>query len=122
MRTGFVEGHKFVHGVGEVGVQLKDVPVLAFQRPAETGDVRGAQSQLAFALVDVQLACELGHQALDDVGGSIRRAVVHDEHVKVLGQGEYRADHPLDVLLFVVGGYDDQAVAHSGANIAGERS
>ena len=46
----------------------------------------------------------------DDVGSAVGRVILDDEDVEKLLQSEYRPDDVLDVLLFVIGRYDDNAI------------
>ena len=95
----------------EVGVHLEDVLVVALQRPFETGDVGGAQSELPLSLMDEQSVAELCcHEPLHDGCGAVGRPVVNDQYMETFLQPEDGPDDFLDVLLLVVGGYDYDAV------------
>ena len=53
----------------------------------------------------------IGHQYLHNTGSPVRRAVVYDKNMETLVEGEYRTDDFLDILLLIVGRYDDNTVA-----------
>ena len=114
---GLQEARHVVGVVREVGVHLEDVVVAPLQRPFESGDVGGAQPQLALALHQMQAAFHVAfHQAFHDVGRAVGAAVVDDEHFEaglaaVLHRGfqsRHGADDGFRVFFLVVGGYDDQ--------------
>ena len=93
--------------MAEVAVHLDDVGVVALQRPAEAGDIGGAETLLARALQQVQRLGVFGLLLAYDGGSAVRRTVVDDEEMKSLRQGKDRIDHLRYVLTLIVGGYDD---------------
>ena len=94
----------------EIGVHLKDVIVMMFQRPFETGDVGGSQPQLAFAFYHEQAFGEFLLQSSDNGGSTVRRTVFDNKDMEYFFQGENGADDIFDVLPFVVCGNDNDAV------------
>ena len=108
-----IEAGKVGGIVAEVGVHLKHILIVALQSPTESGDIRRAQAQLAAALHQKQPAGKLlRHQTFHNAGSAVWRTVVDDEYVKRLLQAKHRPDDLLDVLLFIISGYDYYAVAH----------
>lgn len=107
MGAGFIELEELRDGVGEVGIHLEAVFVTALKHPAESGDVGCAETLFPGTLNEVERGGELALKAADDGGSAVGRAVVDDEDVELLWQGEYCADYLLDVLLLVVCRYDD---------------
>ena len=92
--------------VGKIGIHLKDVAVVALQRPFETGNIRCAQTQLSSPFNHVEVWKFL-LQPFDDGCCAVGRIVLDDEDVKVLLQREDTTDDVLDVFLLVIGRYDD---------------
>ena len=110
MGTGIVEFEELRDGVGEVGIHLEAVFVTALKHPAESGDVGCAETLFPGALNEVERGGKLALKTADDGGSAVGRAVVDDEDVELLGQGEYCTDYLLDVLFLVVCRYDDDRV------------
>ena len=101
--TGRVEAWQVGRVVTEIGIHLEDVVVIVLERPLETGDIGGAESEFAAALDEKQAVAKLvGHKALDYLGSTIRAAVVDDQDVKTLVQGENRTNDFLHIFLLVV--------------------
>ncbi len=93
--------------VGEVRVHLHDALGAELERPAEPGDVRGAEALLARS-VEHRDPLVLGREAVGDVAGAIGGIVVDDEDPGALGRRrEHRGNQRLEVVRFVVGGHDD---------------
>ena len=83
------------------------------KRPAEAGQVGGAQTQLALPFNQVQLCGKLLLEPLRDGGGTVGRTVIDDQHVIITLQGADRPDDVFDILLLVVGWDDDDFLVHS---------
>ena len=80
------------------------------------GDVGGAEAQFAGAFEEVDAAFMAALSLADEVGRAIRGPIVDDQHVEgftaLRRQRHHGVEHPGDVLLFVVGRDDDEAVGH----------
>ena len=107
--------------VGEVGVHLEHVLVVALQRPLEPGDVGRAKAHLARAMEDVDSGVG-ARELIGDHAGPVGRVVVDDQHVepRVLLQN---LRHDLgQVHRFVVRRDDDQrpfsALRHSASPLS----
>ena len=94
--------------VGKIGVHFEEIVIAAFQAPSKTGDIGRSQSQFACAFEEVEFLVENALQVAYDIRRAVRRAVVHDQYVKTLFQGEDRPDNRLDIFLFVVSRYNDE--------------
>ncbi len=91
----------------EIGVHLETVGVVAFERPFERLDIRGAETHLACAVNAVNARILFG-QLIDNVAGTVGRAVIDDHY---LGDGEFLFDSRdkfRDILALVVGRNADQ--------------
>ena len=98
--------------VTEVGIHLENVLIVVRQGPLESFDVGGTQSEFACTFVDKQTGSKLiRHQHLHDACCTVGRSVVDDEDMETLVEGEYRTNDLLDILLLVIGRYDDNTVA-----------
>lgn len=98
-----VEARKVLGVMAEVGVHLEDVLVAALQRPFEAGDVGSAQAQLSFALHHEEPFGEFLLQGLYDGSCAIGRTVFDDKDVEAMFQGENGTNDILNILPFVVG-------------------
>src|SRR3954470_12140538 len=78
--------------VGEVSVHLADERGAGIQGPAEAGQIGLPEPELRVAVKHVDLAGELGGQAISDCAGAVGRGVVDDQHPMAVGRG-----HPYDV-------------------------
>ena len=107
--------------MAEVRVHLKEVRVAGLQAPLESGDVGGAEAELAGPFEQVDAALVSGSGFPDEVRCAVGGAVIDHQHVEgftALGlEGHDGVEHPGDVLLLVVGRYDDEAVGHGRCNI-----
>ena len=112
LRTRGMEPQQVVGVVGKVRVHLEDVVVAPVQGPFEPRQVGRAEAELAAPFQQMEPFGEFPLQPLHDGGGAVRRAVVDDEDVKTTGKGEHLADDRFDVLLLVVGRYDDDFAVH----------
>ena len=109
--TGLVEAGQILGVVAEVGVHLEDVFVVVLQRPAEACDVGGAQAQLTATLHHEQAVGELfALQAADNLGRTVGRPVFDDQDVETMLQGKDGPYDVLDILPFIIGRDDDDAV------------
>jgi hypothetical protein len=93
--------------VREVAVHLQDELGAVGQGAAESVQVGAAEALLARPVEHVH-PVELGREAIRDLAGPVRRAVVDYEHA-IVG-AEYlaeRPDHRLEVLALVVRGQAD---------------
>ena len=98
--------------MAEVGIHLEDVSIIALQRPLESGNIGSAQTQFTAPFQQEQPVAELPvHQSLHNLCRAVGRTVVNDQDMKLLFQSEHGPDNLLDVLLLVVGGDDNNAVA-----------
>ena len=93
----------------EVAVHLEHELGAVRQRTPEPGEVRRPQPLLALTVQDVDVV-ELRSEAIGKVAGTVRRAVVDDEHVHALVPE--RAKHRLEVLELVVRGEADDGFRH----------
>ena len=98
--------------MAEVGIHLYHIVVTVLIAPAHTVEVSGTKSQLTLALHDEKTIGEPLHQALHDVGRTVGRIVLDDEHIELFFEGEDLADDGLDILFFVVSRGDNQCIRH----------
>ena len=112
LRAGFQQAGEVLRIVGEVGIHLEDIVIVALQRPAESGHVGRSKAELAAPFDQVQPLRELLLQVLDRSGGAVRRAVVDDQDVIAAFQVEDGPDDLGDVLDLVVGRDDDEFTFH----------
>ena len=94
--------------VREVGVHLEDVLVIALERPAEAGDVGGAQAHLPAPAGGGERASSAAMMLVDDLPRPVRRAVVDDQHVERRILREDRRNQAGNVVAFVVGRDDHE--------------
>src|SRR5690606_42059003 len=73
-------------------------------------DIGRAQSQFPLAFFDMQLARIVFLQALYDLGGSVGRAVVDDQNIEKIRQGEYLADDLFNIFLLIISRYNYKAI------------
>ena len=99
--------------VREVGVHLEHEVVVALERPAKAGEVRGAQSHLSRALEDVHARVRR-HDRVDDRRRAVRRPVVDDQDLESRILAQHRLDQPGDVLALVVRRDDDERALDNG--------
>src|SRR5215218_9663471 len=106
--------------VREVGVHLADERGTGIQGPAEAGQVGLAEAELRVPVKHLDLAGELGRQAIRDGAGAVGRGVVDDQHPMAVGCGlpddvERGAYYRLEVGRLVVGREDEPGGGgHSG--------
>ena len=108
--TFVVKARKVGRCVAEVGIHLEDVVILMLDGPLESGDVGGAEAELSLAFHHEEAVGEFLLHAAHDVGSAVGRVVLDDEYVEILFKTEYRTDNVLDIFLFVISRYDDNAV------------
>ena len=94
--------------VGEVGIHLEDILIVALQGPLEAGDVSRAKTQLACPLYHEQAVTKLRHERFHDVGGAVGAVVVDNQNIERHRQVKDIADNLLDVLFLLVSRDDDQ--------------
>ena len=98
-----IESGQVVGVVAEVGIHLEDVVVALLDGPFEAADIGCAQSQLAFALYQMQPSRQLSpHHLLHHRGCAVGASVIDDEHVERLFKSRDRCDDGLYVLDFVI--------------------
>ena len=105
--------------MAEVGIHFEHIVVLVFDGPLESRNVSGTQAQLSFALYHEKTVGELLLHPLHNVGGTVRRVVFDNQNMKILLQSEDCPDDILDVFLFVIGRYDNDAVGFHGRFLRG---
>ena len=105
-----VKAWKIGWSMAEVGIHFENVVILMFYGPFESGNVGSTQTQLTLALYHKEAVGELGLHMANDVGCAVGRVVLDDEDVEIFLEGEHRTDNVLDVLLFIIGWYNDDAV------------
>ena len=83
-----------------------------FESPLETRDIGGAKSEFALAFEDEEPVGKLlVYEAVNYLCSAVGTAVVDDEDMEALVEGEHGSDDFLNVLLLVVRGYDNYTVA-----------
>ena len=108
--TLFIKAWQVGRSMAEVGIHFEHIIVLMFDGPLETGDIGGSEPEFPLAFHHEEAVGELPLHPADDVGSAVGRVILDDEDVEKLFQSEYRPDDVLDVLLFVIGRYDDNAI------------
>ena len=111
--AGLEQARQVLGVVRKVRVHLKNILVVLLEGPLEAVDVGGTQAQLALALVEVYASRMLSLHLAHQVGRAVGRIVVDDEQVEGFRQCNHSLDDGLDVLAFLVGGYDDQSMRHA---------
>ena len=96
--------------VREIGVHFAQVAVALAQAFAETGDIGGAQAQLAAAAHELHTR-GVRSQRRHHVAGAVGRTVVHHQHIELRALLKHGGDQARDVLGLVVGWHHHQAVA-----------
>ena len=96
--------------MAEVGIHLENVVILMLDGPLESGDVGGAEAELSLAFHHEEAVGEFLLHTAHDVGSAVGRVVLDDEDVEIFFKAEHRTDNVLDVLLFIISRYDDDAV------------
>ena len=110
--TGRVEPGQVVRVMTEVGIHLEDIFIVVCQSPLEPGDIGGAEPLLPAPFQEEEPGAELrGHESSDNGCRPVGRAVVDHKNMETFVKGKHCADDLLNVLLLVVGWYDDYAVA-----------
>ena len=93
--------------MGEIGIHLENILIASLQRPFETVNVCGAQALLARTLFDEKLLSVFVHLPFHQLCGAIWRAVIHYQDIKINRKGEHLFNDANNILLFVIGGYDN---------------
>ena len=98
--------------MAEIGVHLKHIFIVVFERPFETRNVGRAQTEFTLAFHKEYTIFELfGHEPLDDIGRAVGTAVVDDQNVEsVFLQTRHRANDGFNIFLLVIGRNDNNAV------------
>ena len=110
--AGCIQAWQVVRVVTKVGVHLKYVLVVALQSPLKAGNVSRAQTQFAATLHQVQLSAKLiGYQTTHNGSRTVGRSIVDHQYMETLLQPEYRANNLLDILLLIIGWYDNYTIA-----------
>ena len=89
--------------MGEIGIHLENIVVAALQGPFESGEIGGAEPELAAALDKVEPGGELLLQALHHGSGAVGGAVVDDQYLESVLQPEDGADNLFRIFDLVVG-------------------
>ena len=58
---------------------------------------------------------EMMLKIFNDFTRSIRRIIINNEDVKILGQGEHGVDNIADIITLLIGWYDDNGIVHNQA-------
>ena len=91
----------------------KAVQKLASARRSALGTAVGRPEPVLLGVAhDRDLAAELVVQALCEVGGAVRAAVVHHQDVGIGYRGPHLAEHVVDVLGLVESGHHDEGTVH----------
>ena len=70
--------------------------------PAETVEIGGSESQLAFTFLDKEPFGKLLHQPFDNIGGAVGRVVLDNQHIELFLEREYLANDILYIFLLIV--------------------
>src|SRR5574344_801728 len=96
----------------EVSIHLKDIFIPLLQSPLKACDVGCAQSQFSSTFQDEKTVRELPlHQSFYDGCCAVGRTIINHENVKTFFQCKHCTNNLLNVLLLVVGRYDNNTVA-----------
>ena len=98
-----IEFEQVLRVVAEVGIHLEDVVVLVLYSPLEAAYISRAQPLFALPLDDEKAPFVPAlHQALDNGGRAVGRAVVNNKHMEIKRKRTHSVDDGFYVLLFVV--------------------
>ena len=107
-----IETGKVVGVVREVGIHLEYIVVVVLKRPLESGDVCRTKSQLARTFLDEEPVGKLGvYESVYNGSRAVGTSVVNDKDVETLVECEHRTYDILYVLLLIICGNDNYAVA-----------
>lgn len=77
------------------------------QRPFETMNVSSSKPQFSLSLFNEKSVFEFRHQPLHNGCSTIGRIIFDNKNMKVLIERKDFADNILNILLFVIGWYND---------------
>ena len=99
--------------MAEVSIHLENIAVVSFQSPLESSNVGSTQPEFSASLDDEETVGKLllAHHSFDNSRRTVGRSVVNHQDVETFVQSEHCPDDFLNILLLVVGRYDDNAVA-----------
>ena len=95
----------------EVGIHLDDVFIAVLKRPLKSGNVGCAKPLLAGSLQQIYPLGILCNKSLNDCRRAVGRIVVNNQYVELVLSAKHCSNNVANVLLFVVGGYDNHAIA-----------
>ena len=92
----------------KIAIHLKNIVIIALQRPLETCNISRSESQLTLALNHMQTLRELRLTLTHNRGRAIGRAIVDNEHIELAVESHHGVNHTRDILYLVVGRYYDK--------------
>ena len=117
------DGNSEIHECGDGTIievpddfSFENVFIISFQGPPERCDISCSQPLFSGPL-DQENVGVLGLQSFDKICRTIRRVIVNDHDMYPGQMFPDGGDHPRDILLFVVGRYDNQYLFQSIKNL-----